>query len=930
MAYVVSTTQTATAAAASYTITLGAHQSGDLLLVKLSQDGGGTAIAPDAAATTAGWAMIGTQAASGGSRSAWAFLIADSASEVNPTFTGANDDWIGTCLVIRDAHATTPFGSLVSGTDFVRTDWNNVSSSNSGALTTATGECLLIYSWNSDGNLQYQRSRLSQLTCLDKYANTQIAHIIGYKQQQSAGAAPTVTMYSPLNNEGGNGWVLAVRNKASGALQPDLRADITELKFHGSWETQHDAITWQAPSSFAATINGITCSAIAPTPSFATNPQQTPWGNSTALPSTEITASAFVGGTFTISSTDMTGKVLGLQYSLGLTSLNAIAGSEGVLIGLSDGTNWAVYQAVSKARGWLSNDEQTAFVALGNATVYASSGALNLAAVTQVGYFLHRANSVATSISLFVRNLTLFGVTALTGGGSARPATFNDYQKAINSWGTWRWAEVQGSAQILAKSSLQVGDGTNATYFDGAATSLEYPQAFSASAVENWQMFWNANAGSVALSVKASAADTIGMASGVSATDTMQAFTIDAASSTSASYNFAQSFVGWAPTLKTGIDIVGATFKECGEIAGAGANLTNCTIAKTTSTDAAHSVTANGATLASTTIDVTGTSAAYHLELGASVTAITLADVTFSGTPGTDKVHVLKTSGTVTITISGSTSLIAGDVTSAGATVVIAAPTPTLDATVLASSRVVLYNNTTDAELDNTAPAGTSWSKQITSGASAGDSLTLHVFKLGYEEFSTTFLYSGEDATLLVTQVVDAVESSLTTELGYNGSTVTEFTLDITGTVEIDADDVDGLSLKARLVLWYKYILTTENGARYLRGAITLLSTAAFRINVPVIDLKIENVSVTQGLQFTDTERRLYRSDGTAIWAATSAPGSIQNDYSGVPDTVETGVSGLTGAESAQLMGLPSAPAIATAVTGHAKTLTVGKFIGLK
>ncbi|MBZ4283867.1 hypothetical protein LAJ55_13735, partial [Streptococcus pneumoniae] len=74
------------------------------------------------------------------------------------------------------------------------------------------------------------------------------------------------------------------------------------------------------------------------------------------------------------------------------------------------------------------------------------------------------------------------------------------------------------------------------------------------------------------------------------------------------------------------------------------------------------------------TIDVTGTAAGYHLELGTAVTAITLADVTFTGTPGTDKVHVLKTTGTVTITISGTTSLAAGDVTSAGATVVIAAP----------------------------------------------------------------------------------------------------------------------------------------------------------------------------------------------------------------------------------------------------------------
>jgi hypothetical protein len=119
-------------------------------------------------------------------------------------------------------------------------------------------------------------------------------------------------------------------------------------------------------------------------------------------------------------------------------------------------------------------------------------------------------------------------------------------------------------------------------------------------------------------------------------------------------------------------------------------------------------------------------------------------------------------------------------------------------------------------------------------------------------------------------------------------TTITEFALDITGTVEIDADDADGSTTKARLAIWYNGVLTTENGARYLRGAITILSTAAFRINTSILDLKIENVSVTYGLNFTDIERRLYRDDGAAIYAPASAPGSIQNDYSGVPDTVTT------------------------------------------
>jgi hypothetical protein len=124
------------------------------------------------------------------------------------------------------------------------------------------------------------------------------------------------------------------------------------------------------------------------------------------------------------------------------------------------------------------------------------------------------------------------------------------------------------------------------------------------------------------------------------------------------------------------VNIAGATFIECPEINAKGAQFNNCIIKKTTSVDAAIAFDANSS-MDGTTIDVTGTSADFHIELGASVTAFTLTDVTFLGTPGTDKINVLATTGTVDITLAGSTTLVSGDITSAGATVNIILPTPT-------------------------------------------------------------------------------------------------------------------------------------------------------------------------------------------------------------------------------------------------------------
>ncbi|HET6718086.1 MAG TPA: hypothetical protein VFH22_00480, partial [Rhodocyclaceae bacterium] len=326
------------------------------------------------------------------------------------------------------------------------------------------------------------------------------------------------------------------------------------------------------------------------------------------------------------------------------------------------------------------------------------------------------------------------------------------------------------------------------------------------------------------------------------------------------------------------------------------------------------------------TIDVTETAAGYHLELGASVTAITLADVTFAGTPCTDKVHVLATSGTVTITISGTTNLASdgSEVTSEGATIDIAAPTPTLDATVLAGSRVVLYNNTTATELDNTAPAGTSWSKQITSGASSGDSLTLHVFKEGYAEYATTFLYSGADATPFVAQVQDAaIQYYRTEESVTDYTTLTEFNF-YAPDIFIQSDDADGASALKRLFIFYNGALTTEDGARYLRGGVSFRSPFDVVINRSVVPLAVDNVSVTHGLYFTDEATiRVTTDDGSSWIAPPSAPGSIRYAFGVAPGLVETGVSGLTGPESAHIFSLSNAPSAAT-VADAVATKTMG------
>ena len=257
----------------------------------------------------------------------------------------------------------------------------------------------------------------------------------------------------------------------------------------------------------------------------------------------------------------------------------------------------------------------------------------------------------------------------------------------------------------------------------------------------------------------------------------------------------------------------------------------------------------------------------------------------------------------------------------AGTTHQLTLPAGAATATVLDGSRVVLYNTTQDVEIDNVLMSGsTAYSYTITTEADTNDVLTLFVFKEGYEEASANMIWSGTTQSFVISQETHPYIAALRTELSITDyTTITEFAPDTTGHVYIEADDVDGSSQKARAAIWYNGILTTEGGARHFRGGMTILSTAAFRINVDEVDMLFENVNATTPLVFTDLSRRLYRSDGSSIIAATSY--SIHNDYNGVPDVVETGVSGLTGSESAQLMALPSASDIVTTAIDGTTTL---------
>jgi hypothetical protein len=202
----------------------------------------------------------------------------------------------------------------------------------------------------------------------------------------------------------------------------------------------------------------------------------------------------------------------------------------------------------------------------------------------------------------------------------------------------------------------------------------------------------------------------------------------------------------------------------------------------------------------------------------------------------------------------------------------------------LVGTRVRLYNVTDSVELFNGVLAGAGFSQSFqyttdktvrltatyTSGATA---------KLGV---SATGVFAAGGFTFLDSQVDDTVYN------GYaiNGSAVTGFTADYVNE-EVNLTAAANYSA-ASLYAWWIYNETTSQGISDVFGGVTALDAANLEIQVPIVNLYLDNTTSTFIYQ-TDTIR-IFRSDGAyPARTVTSGGGGIavnwaSNVYIGTAD----------------------------------------------
>jgi hypothetical protein len=227
---------------------------------------------------------------------------------------------------------------------------------------------------------------------------------------------------------------------------------------------------------------------------------------------------------------------------------------------------------------------------------------------------------------------------------------------------------------------------------------------------------------------------------------------------------------------------------------------------------------------------------------------------------------------------------------------------------ILAGSKVRIYNETELTETYIGTP-GTSYSTtyQDGTGYTTGDTVNVRIHKRGYLTYEASVVVSSSGWAVTVNQVADDVYDSL----AIDGSTVTGFAADYAND-EVNVTIASDFSV-SDLYAWWSFNLESDDGIRQFVGGLTAMDQANYRINAATVDIYLDNTTATNIKQIDN--RRIYRSDG-AYPVKSSGGGGMDVVWRNQILIAETGVSGLTPSESAQLQKLDTLTEIAGSPSG--------------
>jgi hypothetical protein len=707
-----------------------------------------------------------------------------------------------------------------------------------GSVTTTTADCLLLTVYTSTGASAFETPdnfwgvdlSVGRVGDNSTVANPTQRIIVASRAQYTAGATPSYDYVNGLTaGVRSQHWTIAIKNKTGGAkpigiLNPPTR--VFDYFDNNNFATGTTVLT--SLSTIHATIDGQSTFAPATIGNLTTiaglitnNPPLLDWWRRISI--TPPAATTGVSGV----RWDLPAAT---DYTTGLwclfTQRASIAQDDlaGIYHYFEDSNgNWAVYRFLNRVEGARYN---TLIRHLPDETaVDGSVTPVDLTDITKRGIAYRQVTANTTARTFDLRAECIQPFTApltLVGGGPSNPINARTVAQMLDSGVAWRLAFIQGQGQQVITMPYQLGNGTIATYVDDEAQALEYPRVGGI-------LGYSVQNGRQEIRIKASSTDSIILDAGIKGTTRPHNLVIDSASSTDATYGMAGTFLGWVPTLKSGLTLRGGTYIGCGKIDAKGANVSDSTIKASIATDASMRIEDTGR---ANRCEFIKGAEDYAIEITGTGT-VSLAGNTYTGY--TKPINVLASSGTVTIELDPNDSEPTFD--TAGATVVfdqaVVQSTASVEWTETGSS-VQVYNVTTDVEIYvDTNISGTSWSLNYTppTNFSPGDVVRVRIRKAGFEPIEATAIVGTAGWSVFGNQVTDT---------RYSASTPANFSVDYVNE-KIRATSTRNSFTAQEIVTIVRQSETTLDGIRLpifaeVSGLVTLSPGVSTALTVKLLD----------------------------------------------------------------------------------------------
>lgn len=858
MAYIVTTETTVFDAASSADISIPAgHQTNDLCLVFVSQDGGGTTIS-----TPTGFTQVDSQAQVQGNRTTAFRRILTSSSEPDISMTGATDEWIITAQVWRGVDTTTPINTSN------RTDSANSTSSSLtlAALTTTSDNCAVAWCIGFDGTPRLISSNVSTNVTTSKEVSAGNVQVCGYFNQITAGTTQTLQFLSEVASEGGNGIMIAINdaNPSTPQLSPTPLQSYEVLRRYGGSTSaapnsaafiRHESVTWSKADGniIPSAIGGISLLSSSTFSDVGPVSPDSTWGVLTGIRYGESAIDAtgrWVGAAHALSSTNMSNRLFSIEFSV--SSITGF-GAQGCLIYFDDGTNWVAFQ-LSQSRRLAALSTYVRFIDLSNNTPYASSGTIDWSAITKVAYLYHRVGVSTANLDLRIKNALLHNKVIVVDGSPGAPASatflntlLGGRDSVSEGHGAYQLATKQGVGQIQAKMGVQYGNGSRPTYTGLAGTSHELPLGFDTSLKNR---FWSvsSHAPDVAYKIVASASDSFNATSTIITTDTQQDFIIDATSSTSASYDFsAASIIGYDVQVNADWIINGASFEDC-SIALSDGGLDGCSISE----QRGAVTTSDPSKLSNNDFHSPGSGHAIEADTPGTYAFEGNSFTGYGADGSTDAAFYNNSGGAIELVIP------LGDNTptvrnGAGASTIITQPTENQKVTLtnlVVGSRIQIYDLTDDSELLNIIADATTEVWEDPDPYVADREIRVQVAYVDGDEakqFIEVNIGTLTSTDPQVTYRVNQVDDTTYNLNAIDGSTVTDIVIDDSVMlIQVDTASITWQEIYAYEMYW----LFTEEGIREIGQTIVAPDTANYIVDgdlIQIINVSGDELTITGG-----------------------------------------------------------------------------------